>query len=391
MSWGNSEHDLLPGSDTPIGRLWWQPLVSLINFILLGFCAKTFFGWPPSMTTKVRRYTFNILLPIYIFRNMWVAQIESSMSSIAKVSFFIHCAQGLFWGVVFRNIQDARMRGWLQMISQGCLTSFFYSNLESHLDFGHQAVAICLLFDIGGNTPCAQGYLWGLAAYFAPRNNEIHSPDFQSTFSSPLMATVPSDRHTLMDQDRKTIRLSLNDLRLAADTFETDSLLDHRSEQQSYSIHESLRKIVSAVLFQPVLPAFVIGLLFSLNNIGCPVYFDIAMETVGLFFKPSLYFLIGLCSEFVRDGPQMKIILTALGFRYLFCGTVALLVWLWLPFGAVERTTMALCLLSPVSTMTMYLVAEYGYPKKFVTMSAGITTISVFVSFFIQEAVLRSF
>jgi predicted permease len=115
------------------------------------------------------------------------------------------------------------------------------------------------------------------------------------------------------------------------------------------------------------------------------------METVGLFFKPSLYLLIGLYSEIITDVAQLRMVFTALGLRYLFAGFMALMIWLWMPFGELERTTMALTLLSPVSTMTMYLAAEYNYPTNFVAMSATLTTISVFISFVVQEAVMRSF
>ena len=398
MTWVESGFDMVRSPEVPLGKPWWQPLLSLVNFILLGYCIRTFFGWTKASSTRFRRLTFNFLLPIYVFRNMWVAHVDSSMVSIAKVSFFIHVLQAFFWAILYRNVRDTQMRGWLQMISQGCLTSFFYSNLQSHPAFGGQAVAVCLMFDVGGNTPCAQGLLWGLGAYFAPaKEGDMGSVDFRTAFSSPLIVSSTGIRR-VRDVEAPWERLSAVNpsMRLENkahfENFESDSLLGRqRNTQEMGEISKSWVKLISAVLYQPVLPAFILGLCLSTYDVGCPSGPDMIMETVGLFFKPCLYFLIGLYSEFITDVEQMKIILTSLGLRYLFSGFVALIVWLWLPFGALERTTMALSLLSPVSTMTMYLTAEYQYPQQYITMSAALTTISVFLSFVIQEVVMRSY
>lgn len=395
MSWVDSGMDLVRSTDISTGKPWWQPLLSLVNFILLGYCMRTFFGWSRASSTKFRRFTFNVLLPIYVFRNIWVAHIDSSMAAIAKVSLFLHIFQALFWALLYRKVRDLQMRGWLQMVSQGCLTSFFYSNLGSHAVFGQQAVAICLLFDIGGNTPCAQGLLWGLGAFFAPAKDASGgSVDFRTAFSSPLIASSLS-RSRMTDLEAPWERLAnvqsnvKTGARLPFENFESDSLLGRSIEAQETSVDRSWLKLFRAVLYQPVLPAFLLGLSLSVSDVGCPSSVDIVLETVGLFFKPCLYFLIGLHSEFITDGEQMKIILTSLGLRYLFAGFMALTIWLWLPFGTLERTTMALSLLSPVSTMTMYLAAEYQYPQQYVAMSAALTTMSVFLSFVIQEVVMR--
>jgi predicted permease len=289
------------------------------------------------------------------------------------------------------------MRGWLLMISQGCLTSFFYSNLASHPSFGQEAVAICLLFDIAGNTPCAQGLLWGIGAYYAPNHGASGLPtEFRSAFSSPLMpSTIMLSQQVDMEScwqslggiSGQTKKLSKSNV----EPFESDSLLGRAPVQSQRMSHKTWVDIFKAVLIQPVLPAFAFGLVLSINEVGCPAFVDYIMETIGLFFKPSLYFLIGLYSELITDAIQLKIVMTALGLRYLFAGFMALMIWLWLPFGSLERTTMALSMLSPASTMTMYLAAEYDYPQQFISMSAALTTMSVFLSFMIQEAVMRSY
>jgi predicted permease len=381
-------------SSSSIGKPWWHPLLSLINFILLGYCLKTYFGWTKQRTTIFRRVTFNFLLPIYVFRNMWVSSIDASMATIAKVSFMIHVGQAVFWWLLYRNVRDPYMRGWLSMISQGCLTSFFYANLSSHHSFGQQAVAICLLFDIGGNTPCAQGLLWGSAAYFAPGKDAVTpTASFETAFSSPLLrATGSLDSRSLVRQEMSTslpnvyAKSAKDDL----ESLESDSLIGGR-RAKSVDDQKTFSDIVRAVSYQPILPAFLVGLLLSLSGTGCPTIIDYGLETVGLLFKPCLYFLIGLSSEIITDPTQLRIVVTSLGLRYLFAGFAAVMMWLWLPFGNMERTTMALTFLSPVSTMSMYLAAEYDYPVQYVGMSATLTTVSVFVSFIIQETVMRSF
>ena len=399
----NYGEQLVATTEAVMDRAWWQPLISLINFVLLGYCLKAYFGWDRNKTAKFRRMTFNILLPIYVFRNMWVARIDSGMYDIAKASLIVHIIQGIFWSVLYQNVADSCMRGWLSMISQGCLTSFFYANLSSHPQFGQQAVAICLMWDIGGNTPCAQGLLWGLAAYFAPdQHKEPPAASFETAFSSPLLSTQrgvlphgtpngPLGIHKMANRDIAT-GMPRADLDSAdVENYELHSLLDDRCCPVTADPKKSLSDIVKAVIYQPILPAFGAGLLLSTYGIGCPVGIDYSLEAVGLFFKPCLYFLIGLYTEGITSFLQLRIIVTALGLRYLFAGFVAVMMWLWLPFGPLERTTMALSILSPVSTMTIYLAAEYNYPTQFLSMSATLTTISVFISFVLQELVMRSY
>ena len=381
---------------------WWQPLISLVNFVLLGYCLKTYFGWDRNKTGTFRRFTFNILLPIYVFRNMWVTSIDSSMYSIARTSLLIHVAQAVFWAFLYRGVSDKCMRGWLMMISQGCLTSLFYANLTAHSAFAQQAVAVCLLFDIGGNTPCAQGLLWGLAAYFAPdQTTQPPSVSFETAYSSPLLLRRPAHSHQCGELRDLTGPFTLRPANLGkarlvdveftgSDYPELRSLLGDHHDEPSDST-KSWQEIVFAVLYQPILPAFGLGLALSLYDVGCPVAVDYVMEGIGLLFKPCLYFLIGLYCEMITNFLQFKIVMTALSLRYLFSGCVAIMMWLWLPYGDLERTTMALSLLSPVSTMTMYLAAEYNYPTQYMAMSATLTTISVFISFLIQEGVMRSY
>ena len=392
--------EVAKATESVMDRSWWQPLISLINFVLLGYCLKTYFGWDRVKTTRFRRITFNILLPVYVLRNMWIARIDESMYAITKASLLVHVGQAVFWALLYRNVTDPCMRGWLSMISQGCLTSFFYANLGAHPQFGQQAVAICLMWDIGGNTPCAQGLLWGLAAYFAPDpHKDPPQASFETAFSSPLLAIHRRDASVRDGGDTKVRKLPRtfgticrSDLEsVEGEDCELRSLLDDRSGKISSDNRKSVFDILRAVLYQPILPAFGAGLLLSSYGIGCPVAVDYSLEAVGLFFKPCLYFLIGLYSEGITSSLQLKIIVTALGLRYLFSGFVATIMWLWLPFDSLERTTMALSLLSPVSTMTMYLAAEYNYPTQFLSMSATLTTISVFISFIIQEAVMRSY
>lgn len=388
----------IPGTDLN-QPCWWKPIVSLVNFVLLGYCLKCYFGWDRNKTAKFRRFTFNVLLPIYVLRNMWIARIDSSMYDIAKISFLIHVFQACMWWLLYRNVPDESMRGWLSMISQGCLTSFFYTNLVNHGDFGHQAVAICLLWDIGGNTPCCQILLWGIAAFHSPTRKYLQGGEstFGTAYSSPLLSAT--ERVSNQSCEREMTHFfqlrgkqhNRSDL-LEEETTEFNTLLgDHRIKGSDNEKVRTLSDVLSGIVFQPILPAFAMGLMLSLYNIGCPVVVDLSLEAVGLLFKPCLYFLIGLCSDIITDPRELKIVLTALGLRYLSASLIGLAMWLWLPFPNLERTTMALSLLSPVSTMTIYLSAEYGYPNEFLSMSAAVTTISVFVSFAIQEIIMRSY
>lgn len=324
---------------------------------------------------------------------MWTAHVEANIYAIAHYSLVIHLCQSVFWWMLYQSIGDTCMRGWLMMVSQGCLTSFFYTNLVNHADFGQRAVAICLMWDIGGNTPCAQGLLWCIASYFAPsRSRTPPGPAIQSAYSSSLLPVSESELSAYRVGYRKLAPLyGPCDDRLSED--QSLMTLNDVAGEWTYVERDtkSWVEITKAVLYQPILPAFIIGLGLNLNNFGCPAGADYAMECVGLLFKPFLYFLIGLYSELITDSLQLRIVGTVLGLRYLFAGFFAVLIWLWLPFDSLERTTMALSLLSPVSTMSMYLAAEYNYPKEYLSMSATLTTVSVFISFAIQECVMQSY
>ena len=385
-------YDLTSARD--ISHPWWKPMVSLINFVLLGYCLKSYFRWDRQKTASFRRFTFNILLPAYVLRNMWMAHIDSSMYDIAKVSFLLHLMQSCFWWCLYRNVPESSMRGWLSMISQGCLTSFFYTNLSNHGAFGQQAIAICLLWDIGGNTPCCQLLLWGIAAFHAPLNrSQKVDTSFGSANSRPLLQAPGRRKEDMYPHffhlTQKGVAESRPD---EEDTTECTFLLDEEhTPTETNTAAKSWLEVLSSVLFQPILPAFLIGLFLSLYSIGCPIVVDLSLEAIGLLFKPCLYFLIGLYSDIITDPQELRIVFTVIGLRYLFAAFIGLAMWLWLPFPSLERTTMALSLLSPVSTMTIYLSAEYGYPNHFLSMSAAITTISVFLSFGIQEIVMRSY
>jgi predicted permease len=343
-------------------------MLSLINFVLLGYILKSYFHWDAEKTTTFRRATFNLLLPVFILRNTWVAVIDDSLLSVVCYSSLIHTGLAVFWWFVYRGIPDRTLRGWLQMVSQGCLTSFFYANLSNHPAFGQRAVAVCLLWDIGGNTPVAQGYLWGLAAFYAP--------------SRPASPTSSSYR-TAYSMKRLDIESSVED--------ESTSLLRRGDGRPGESAGRSWLDIIKAVLYQPILPAFFIGLILNSRNVPCPEPLDYTLEGLGLLFKPCLYFLIGLYAELITNINQLKTVLLSLGLRYISIGVVAVLMYLSLPAQPIVSVTMALSLLSPVTTMSMYLTAEYGYPSHLLGMSATLTTISVFLSFLIQEFVMRFF
>jgi predicted permease len=284
------------------------------------------------------------------------------------------------------------------MVSQGCLTSFFYTNLATHPVFGQHAVAICLLWDIGGNTPCAQGLLWGLAAYFAPsRTIDSAMTSLTTTVTSPLLAGNTGEGELRSYPYRLVLGGKSAPIeRVIDDETGVGIPLVNGSGQRDQWTNvvkddKSLGEILRAVLYQPILPAFVIGLVLNIKSIGCPDSVDYSMEFVGMLFRPLLYFLIGLYSELITDTLQLRIVATVLGLRYLFAGFFAVILWLWLPFDSLERTTMALSMLSPISTMSMYLVAEYNYPKEYLAMSATLATVSVFMSFVIQECVMQSY
>jgi hypothetical protein len=68
-------------------------------------------------------------------------------------------------------------------------------------------------------------------------------------------------------------------------------------------------------------------------------------------FKPCLYLLIGVYSEWSFEVDVVRVVFAALTVRLVLGLGAGCLLWVWLPADSVVRATLVVALLSPSSTM----------------------------------------
>lgn len=165
-------------------------------------------------------------------------------------------------------------------------------------------------------------------------------------------------------------------------------------------------RVFKAVIFQPILPAFIFGLGFNLCKVGFPFYLRVILRQIGFLFKPSLYLLIGWTAASAGSNASANLhnsssaqVMNMVDAYSIFCITLGLVVRYSLalvcaifiyfvlspPESGMSKGIMEVALFSPVSTMVIYLCSEFGFNERFICLSAWICTISVFISFGIQS------
>lgn len=318
--------------------MWQSPLLTLVTILALGLWLQLHCPvWHEHHSTALRKVTFNLLLPCYVLQSMWGASpIDTTLLPVAAYSFATHIIMSVVIGILFLRVSDRQVRGWLCMSAQGALLSFLYPRLAADSRFGERSVATCLLWDIGGNVWICQGLLWATAAYFAP---------------------LCGDRGVLPDLD--------DDSSHAVREIRTEKIMASLQSSEVAPLREkasrvSWRPLVLSVLIQPILPAFIIGLLCNLYSVASPQPVATCLHTLGMSFKPCLYLLLGVYSAKIRpsDVHAMRMVTAAVCVRLMLMGLVASMLWMWLPMSPLPRATLVLAVLSPASTMIMYLCAQ---------------------------------
>ena len=151
---------------------------------------------------------------------------------------------------------------------------------------------------------------------------------------------------------------------------------------------EAIGKLLRVVLKQPVLPASLIGLLLSVCEVGMPPELNIVMFECSKGFRYGLYLMLGLYTALADDVMSIRLIAGALGLRFIIAGIVAVFLWLYMPVSSIVRTSMAMAALAPASTMPINLMAEFSYEPRFAEMATTLTTISVIISFAVEQSVM---
>merc|ERR1712192_39111 len=114
------------------------------------------------------------------------------------------------------------------------------------------------------------------------------------------------------------------------------------------------------------------------------------MEMIGLPFKPGMYFLIGYYSEFDLSEQDRRYFLRGLSARGVISMVFAACS-LILPIRRLFRETILVALLSPMTSVTVQIVAETGWGEMYLRMTVASLLVSTIASLTAQRVVMSLF
>eukprot|EP00429_Kryptoperidinium_foliaceum_P138283 CAMPEP_0176287254 /NCGR_PEP_ID=MMETSP0121_2-20121125/53337_1 /TAXON_ID=160619 /ORGANISM="Kryptoperidinium foliaceum, Strain CCMP 1326" /LENGTH=284 /DNA_ID=CAMNT_0017627857 /DNA_START=155 /DNA_END=1009 /DNA_ORIENTATION=+ len=272
-------------------------------------------------------------------------------------------------GSIYLEPHDRQMRGWTMLMSQGAMNSFLYPLLLGNPAFGEKALACAVLWDLGGNMWICQFALFAIAAFYKP---------------------------TALGDDRVGKELVSNE---GADDEEGESLIAKPAVAKGGGASAALRtlsdsmprEILMDALKQPVLICCVMGFLMSFFGVPLPTALDTPLWVAGEPYKIALYFLVGFYGEFSLSSEDVTHLKCALGLRYLISGIIMVVVMAFLPFEPIYRNTVALALLSPTSSYTIFLVGEHGYGEAMLRLTVCGGFVSTLMSTIMQNVAIEVF
>lgn len=137
----------------------------------------------------------------------------------------------------------------------------------------------------------------------------------------------------------------------------------------------SLRDIASKLFHSPPFLAYLVMMLLYAPGVRLPAEF---FDLVDLFGKGNAFlamFILGLIFE-LHLG-ELKTVLRILGVRYALCIAAAAAVFLLTPFDLVVRQTLVLCLLGPITTLSIPFALQCGCKQ---SMTGALSSMSMLCS-----------
>jgi len=304
------------------------------------------------------------LLPAFLLRHIWLCQLDRSLYAVAVWSLFAH---GAWFGLSCQASKllhryDRQQRGWTMLMSQGAMNSFLYPLLLGNDKFGEKSLACAVLWDLGGNMWICQFALFAIAAYFKPNS---------------------------LGDDRDELELSAHNQeegeQLLARTGFSRKLDKIIQPMEDAGIPQ---EILIDAMRQPILIACVFGFLLNIAGLSLPMVFDTALWLAGEPYKVILYFLVGFYGDHNLGSNDLQHLGQALGIRYAIAGFLIIFVFLVMPFEPIYRYTVALALLSPTSSLVIYLVGENRYDDRLLRLSVCGGFVSTMASSIMQSLLI---
>ncbi|MGM9631319.1 AEC family transporter [Butyricicoccus sp.] len=147
----------------------------------------------------------------------------------------------------------------------------------------------------------------------------------------------------------------------------------------------SLRDILRKLFRSPPFLAYFIMLVLYLPGIRLP---DAFFDMCALFGQGNTFlamFTLGLIFEWHLPREDIREVLRILGIRYALCLLAAAAVYLLTPFDLVTRQTLCLCLVAPVTTLSVAYGLACGCKH---SMIAALSSVSMAVSFVLSLGLL---
>lgn len=147
----------------------------------------------------------------------------------------------------------------------------------------------------------------------------------------------------------------------------------------------SLRDMAYKLFHSPPFLAYFIMLMLYLPGIRLP---DAFFDLCTLFGQGNAFlamFTLGLIFEWHLTRADIGEVGRILGIRYALCLTAATVVYVLTPFDTVTRQTLCLCLIGPVTTLTVPYGLACGCDQSRI---AAISSMSMVISFILSLALL---
>ncbi len=147
----------------------------------------------------------------------------------------------------------------------------------------------------------------------------------------------------------------------------------------------SLRDIARKLFHSPPFLAYFIMLVLYLPGIRLP---DAFFDMCALFGQGNTFlamFTLGLIFEWHLTRSDIREVLRILGIRYILCLLAAAAVYLLTPFDLITRQTLCLCLVAPVTTLSVAYGLACGCTH---SMIAALSSVSMAASFVLSLGLL---
>lgn len=382
------------------GALDHAALLTVLILITIGYLARSRDILVRKHGDSLRTLCFKYMLPVFLFRHIWLVQIDTSLYTVSFFSGFFYSA---WFGMSLVNShvlnpQTHREKGWLMLVTNGQMLAFLYPMLIESSHFGSRALACCVLWDLGGNMWVCSGVLFGVAAFYeskAAGDGEVLREDREDAIvESELGGLLENDEDDVDGGDtpecspkaRADARAALAFKKAMTPDVPGKMELDPTDNKRR---EQPLRQALETVLAQPMLHACLTGLLLNVCGVPLPSQLNRLLEALGNPYKSGMYFLVGFYGDIDMDRRDRSQLLKALLAR--LCTQVVLACCaLLLPIEILFRETLFIALFSPLASVTMQVVAEAGWGERLLKLTVTFGFATTILSMVVQHTLIHA-